>query len=360
MIVSISAREVLTTCRQTLNIPGGKDAGLDEPMLAALARRSAGVHCPCSLATLRTSLLECTQALPNNYDSLPDAVDGVIEALIVSGDLLELNDVITEDSDIPRTSVFAAPPGFVLRPSGSAFLFGVVPDQDTFLPSTLASRLRHRGFTRLLEPQPGVDLANELQEQGLQQLSEPAWLRSPRPEKPAAMVDRYQRLLANELSVTAIPDLQVLDSARPVTYYRGRWVDPSTQDGVFVSRRPQEFGAPIWCIVELRAGKPVRFLDLPLPHTRWRACDSAWHLQMAIDHCRGTPQRYRRRTDSDAVRFDFFSPLPQWSQRRLMILGRLVPRDKSLFSYVVPAQEADTEEMFLQQHLWLSRAETHT
>lgn len=360
MIFSISPKEVLAICRQTLNIPAGKDAGLNEPMLAALARRSAGVHCPCSRATLQTSLLECTQALPNSYHSLTDAVEGAIEALIVSGDILELNDVVTEDSDIQRTWVFAAPPGFVLRRSGSAFLFGIVSDQDTFLPSTLASRVRHRGFTRMLESQPDEDLAHELHELGLQQLSEAAWFRSPRPENPAAMVDRYQHLLANELPVTAIPDLQVLDSARSVTYYRGRWVEPSSQDGVFVARRPQEFGAPIWCIVELQAGKPVRFLDLPRPHTRWRACDSAWHLQMAIDHCRGAPQRFRCRSDGDAVRFDFFSPLPQWSQRRFMILGRSVPRDKSLLSYVVPATEADTEETFLQQNLWLSRANAHT
>ena len=360
MIASISPSEVLATCRQTLGIPGEKEAGLDDLMLAALARRSAGVHCPCSLATLRTLLLECTQHLPNNYDSLPDAVDSAIEALIVSGDLLELNDVVTEDSEIPRTCVFAAPPCFVLRPSGSAFLFGIVPDQDTFLPSMLASRVRYRGFARFLERRPGEDLASELQELGLQQLSDSAWLRSPRTEDPATVVDRYQRLLVNQTRVPEMPGLQVLDSALPVTYYRGRWTDPTNQDGTFVARRPQEFGAPIWCIVDLQNGKPFRFLDLPLPDTRWRACDSAWYLQMAIDHCRGAPQHYRRRTDGDTVRFDFFSPLPQWSQRRLMIFGWPAPREKSLFSYVIPAKEADTEEMFLQQNVWLSRADADT
>ena len=360
MIAGIAANEVLASCRQTLGIPGDEDAELDDLMLGALTRRSAGVYCPCSRATLRTSLLECTQDLPNNYDSLHDAIDSAIEALIVSGDLLELNDVVTEDSEIPRTWVFAAPPSFVIRPSGSVFLFGIVPDQDTFLPSMLASRVRYRGFTRLLEPRPGDDFVSELQELGLQQLSDSAWLRSPRTEEPAALVDRYQRLLANQAQVAEMPGLQVLDSARPVTYYRGRWTDPTNQDGTFIARRPQEFGAPIWCIVELQNGIPFRFLDLPLPDTRWRACDSAWHLQMAIDQCRGAPQRYRRRTDGDAVGFDFFSPLPQWSQRRLMIFGWPVPREKSLFSYVIPAREADTEEMFLQQELWLSRADAHT
>ena len=360
MIASISPSEVLASCRQTLGIPGKKEAGLDDLMLAALTRRSAGVHCPCSRATLRASLLECIQHLPNNYDSLPDAIDSAIEALIVSGDLLELNDVVTEDSEIPRTWVFAAPPSFVLRPSGSAILFGIVPDQDSFLPSMLASRVYYRGFTRLLEPRPGEDIAFELQELGLQQLSDSAWLRFPRTEAPAALVDKYQGLLANQPRVPDMPDLQVLDSALPVTYYLGRWTDPTNQHGTYVARRPQEFGSPIWCIVELQNGNPFRFLDLPLPDTRWRACDSAWHPQMAIDHCRGAPQRYRRRADGDTVRFDFFSPLPQWSQRRLMIFGWPVPREKSLFSYVIPAKEADAEEMFLQQNVWLSRTDADT
>ena len=357
MIARVAATEVLAGCRRILGLPDDQETGLDDAMLAALARRSAGVHCPCSRATLRASLVECTRGLPANYESLPDAVDDAIEALIVGGDLLELNDVVTEDSDLPQTWVFAAPPGFVIRPSGSAFLFGIVPDQDTFLPSTLASRVLQRGFTRLLEPCSGEDLANELKELGLQQLSDRAWRRSPRREEPVEMISRYQRLLADQPPVTEIRDLQILDSSRPVTYYRGRWVDRTDLDGLFVARRPQEFGALLWCLVEVRNGDPVRLLDLPLPQTRWRGCDSAWHLQMAIDHDRGAPQVYRRRVDGDTARFDFFSPLPQWSQRRLMILGRSVPRERCLFSYLLPAEEADAEESFLQESLWLSRSE---
>ena len=357
MIDRISTSEVLAGCRRTLGIPGDHETGLDEAMLAALTRRSAGVNCPCSRATLRASLVECTRGLPANYDSLPDAVDDAIEALIVGGDLLELNDVVTEDSDIAQTWVFAAPPGFVIRPSGSAFLFGIVPDQDTFLPSPLASRVVQRGFTRFLEPRSDEDLPRQLKELGLQQLSDSAWLRSPRPQNPAEMINSYKRLLADQPPVTAIRDLRILDSSRPVTYYRGRWIDPTDHEGSFVARRPQEFGAPIWCLVDLRNGDPVRLLDLPLARTRWRGCDSAWHLQMGIDHDRGTPQVYRRRDDRDTVRFDFFSPLPQWSQRRLMILGMPVPRDRCLFSYVLPADEADAEEAFLQESLWLSRSD---
>ena len=354
MIVRLTATEILADCRRTFHMSEGHDLELDDTLLAALARRAAGVHCPCSRATLRTSLLECTHGLPTSYDSLSQAIEDAIEALIVVGDLLELSDVVIDDSEVRQTWVFSAPPSFVVRPSGSVFLFGVVPDQDTFLPSALTCRVGQRGHTRVLEPLHGEDLACELRELGLLQLSDRAWLRSPRKKDPTELIGRHRRLLASQPSVTGIPDLEILESARPVTYYRGRWTDPTDQNGTFVARRPQEFGAPIWCLVELRSGEAVRFLDLPLPRTRWRGCDSAWHLQAAIDHVRGAPQRYRRRMDDDGVRFDFFSPLPQWSQRRLIILGRPAPRDACLFSYVVPAKEADTEEAFLKQNLWLS------
>ena len=355
MIARVTATEVIAGCRHTLGVPGDQDVELDDALLAALARRSAGVRCPCSHATLRASLLECMRGLPTNHDSLPEGVEDTIEALIVGGDLLELADVVIDDSNVRQTWVFAAPPSFVVRPSGSVFLVGIVPDQDTFLPSKLTERVLQRGHTRALEPRPGEDLPRELRELGLQQLSDRTWLRTPRTEDPADMLSRHQRLLAGQPPVTEIRDVQIVDSARPVTYYRGRWTDPTDQDGVFVARRPQEFGAPIWCLVELREGEPTRLLDLPLARTRWRGCDAAWHLQAAIDHCRGAPQRYRRRMEGDGVRFDFFSPLPQWSHRRLMILGSPVPRDACLFSYVVPANEADAEEASLQQDLWLSQ-----
>ena len=358
MIAAVTPAEVLAHCRDTLGLPGDQDAVLDDTLLASLARRTAGIHCPCSRATLRASLLECMFGLPTSYDSLPDAVDSAIEALIVSGDLLELADVVIDDSEVRQTWVFAAPPRFVVRPSRSVFLMGVVPDQDTFLPSMLTARILSRGSTRMLEPEPGEDLPRQLRELGLQQLAERAWLRSPRAEDPADMLNRHERLLTSQPPITGIPDVQILDAARPVTYYPGRWTDPTDQDGMFVARRPQEFGAPIWCLVELREGRPVRLLDLPLARSRWRGCDAAWHLQAAVDHRRGTPQRYHRRVHDEGVRFDFFSPLPQWSERRLMNMGKSVPRDACLLSYVVPANEADDEEAFLQQNLWLAHKDS--
>ena len=357
VIKEIKPDDVLAECRRALGLPDNSTENVDDMLLAGLLRHSAGIHCPCSRASLRASLLECLQYLPANGDSLADRIDAAIEALIVGGDLLELNDVVTDDSTVRGTWVFAAPPSFVVRPSGRIFLFGIVPDQDAFLPHALASRITYEGFTRMIAPHPGEDLAAELREQGLQQLSESAWLKSPKQETAAGLLSRFERLLAVQPAAGTVSDLEILDPARPVTYYRGRWAVPKKQSGTFVARRPQEFGAPIWCFTALDDGVPVRLLDLPPERTRWRGCDAAWHLQMAIDFCRHNPQRYRRRVESEGIRFDFFSPLPQWSQRRLMIFGWAVPRENSLMSYRLPPAEAQMEERFLQERLWLLRTE---
>ena len=354
MIERISPTDVLDGCRDALGLPQAPARSVDDPLLAGLLRRSGGIHCPCSRATLRASVLECTQGLSPDPDSLPARIDDAIEALIVGGDLLELNDVATDDAEVKGTWVFPAPPGFVVRPSGAAFLFGIVPDQDTYLPDSLSNRVIHDGFARTLPALPGERIAEELGQHGLQQLSQRAWLRAPGRESAPDMVARFGRHLAAEPRSADIAGLEILDSDRPVTFYPGRWTPPASQTGTFVGRRPQEFGRPIWCVVEVLDGGVVRLLDLPLKTTRWRDCDTAWHLQMAIDHCDGHPQLYRRRPDGDRVRFDFLSPLPMWAQRRLAIFGSTVAPERSLFSFRLRTAEAVTEERFLQDELWLS------
>jgi hypothetical protein len=353
VIRSIEPEAILAGSRQILGLAEGNEQTIEDPLLAGLLRRSAGIFCPCSRATLTASVLECLQYLDKNEGEMSDRIEAGIEALIIGGDLLELRDVVTNDPAVKGTWLFAAPPGFVVRPSGDVFIFGIVHDQDSFLPQSLASRIRHDGYSRTISPRLSENLAAELREQGLQKLSEVAWLRAPKAEPPREMVDRIERQLAAGPIAGDISDLQILDSARPPSYYSGRWVAPKSQNGIFVARRPQEFGAPIWCVVLLEAGRVLRLADLPLEKTRWRGCDAAWHLQMAIDHCYGTPQKYNRRAEPDGIRLDFFSPLPQWAQRRLMIFGRPLPRENCLFSYLLAASESETEERFLQQRLWI-------
>ncbi len=245
VITRLTAQDVLLGCRQALGLPSKQDQLVDDQLLAGLLRRTAGIHCPCSRATLRTSILESLEHLSTDEETLAERVDAAIEGLIVGGDLLELNDVFTEDTVSKGTWVYAAPPSFVLCPNGSVFLFGIVPDQDAFLPSSVADRISYDGYTRTISAQCDLDIAYELQEQGLQKLTENAWLRSPKTMTAEAMIDRFNRMLLGQPPSGSISDLIILDPERSVSYYRGRWTAPTSQTGIFIARRPQEFGAAI-------------------------------------------------------------------------------------------------------------------
>ena len=356
MVELITANDVVADCGRTLGVNENNKALLDEALLGALARHSAGVNCPCSRATLKSSLIECTRGLPSNFDSISQEIDNTLEALIVGGDLLELADVSVDDSTIKSTWIFAAPPSFVLRRSGSAFLFGIVQDQQTLLPQQLATRLKQSRYTRVLEPQQDEDLARVLRDIGLQQISESAWLKCPQKQSADAVIHSFEQQLKEYATTTEIEDLQILESSRPVMHYLRRWKPCTNEDGWFVARYSQEFGSPVWCLVELHDGNPVHLLNLPNEKSRWRGCDWAWFIQAAIDSRNGKPQQYRRRIQNKEVRFDFFSPLPLWSERRLMIFGTRVPNDECLFSYVVSREESEIEETFLQQNMWMSRS----
>ena len=103
MIEQVTSSEVVAGCHRTLGFSGQGAGAIDDILLAALLRRSAGIHCPCSRATLRASVLECTQGLAVDDDNRSQRIDDTIEALTIGGDLLELDDVVTEDDDVRQT-----------------------------------------------------------------------------------------------------------------------------------------------------------------------------------------------------------------------------------------------------------------
>ncbi len=103
----------------------------------------------------------------------------------------------------------------------------------------------------------------------------------------------------------------------------------------------------------MNEGAVEKFLDLPLPKDRWRGCDYAWHLQMAIDACRGVAQQYRRRETLAGTCLDFFGPLPLWAERRLATFGQPAAPAHCLTSYLIGKNELPDEETFLRERLWL-------
>lgn len=354
-IVGISATEVLRSSRNALGLSTSSDIMVDDAMLAALLRRAGGILCPCSLSTLTASVLECLQYLVGENDDTADRVAEALEGLIVVGDLLELNQVTIDDPAVKGTWVFSAPPGFVVIPSGTFFLVGIVPDEVTPVPASLSARVIYEGFRRSLIPQPGENLTSVLSELGLRELSVSEWLKAPRLESANNLRDNMVRRLEEQPPSGAVADILILDPVRSVDYYVDRWVNPTNESGNYVARRPQEYGVPLWGFAKLVDGIVIKFLDFPLKGSRWRGCDIAWYLQMAIDHGRKTPQVYGHRQTPDGVCLDFFSPLPLWAHRRLSVIGRPATREKCLISFWIPEREFTFQETFLQEHLWLAR-----
>jgi hypothetical protein len=186
------------------------------------------------------------------------------------------------------------------------------------------------------------------------ELSYDAWLKAPAQELALKHVASNDAALDSAQPSRDIPGLLLLDPERPVRYYRGRWVEPRAHSGRYVARRKQAYGADLWCYVQVCEGHPERMVDLPRRGSRWRGCDDAWRLQMAIDAQQGEPQQFRLRMGpADSCVLEFFSPLPAWARRRWDAIGELVPSSGCLFAYRIPTREIEEERRFLRDTLWL-------
>ena len=357
VIQQVSREDVLRITREGFRLSATSDDLMDTPLLTALLRRAAGILCPCSPSTIIASVLEGLIFLADEKEATERQLAELTDRLIVCGDLLELNQVTTDDPTVKGTWVFAAPPSFVARPSGSVFLLGIVPDHVIPLPESLAVRVVHEGLVRVIVPEPTENLSAVLRNLGWLDVPRSAWLRLPKPESSAAMREAMLRRLDAQPASGTIADAMILDPQRDARYYGSRWVNSTDQNGRYVARRPQAHGAPLWGYAHLRNGEITQFLDFPLKGTRWRGCDVAWHFQMAIDDGLGRRQTYRLRKSADGTCFDFFSPLPLWADRRLAVLGHPSTRDGCLLTYWIPGREVAVEEAFLQERLWLTRTD---
>lgn len=353
-VSEIQIPEIISYVRNTVGISGKSGNGIDDVFLAALVRHTAGSLCPCSPALIRSEIDESLQFLTNAVN-LSEKIDATIESLIVYGDLLELSDVSTSEEEVKGTWLFIAPPGFVERENGEIYLTGIVPDQDTYLPNHLTNRITYSRFTRQIKPEEGEDLISELIDLGLNRVAFDSWIKHPRQKSAQTHLDEYREKLASSGNSGSIPSLQILNPDTKVDYYPGRWCLPSNLTGSFIARRLPEYGAPTWCFVELASGEARKLLDFPIRNSRFRGCDIAWHLQMAIDYIKNTPQEYRVSKFNDQVKLDFFSPIPLWAHRRLLVVGNLEPADKCLFSFKIKVDDLQEEETFLNEILWLRK-----
>lgn len=327
--------------------------------LAGALRRAGSFLCPCSPATLVRAVVEPLRGLVPDLQKVKELVQETLEAMISHGDILEQPELQEDGSPSARVLLYAAPASFVVRQSGLVVLLGLAADQLSPLPPELEQRIQYLGHVRRLSPSStNEDLRSELRQLGLLEISSDAWLKGPKASTASQAVAASDHALDVVRPSRDIPGLLILDPTKPVHYYRGRWVEPKAQTGRFVARRQQAYGADLWCYVQLTDGQPARMIDLPQRGSRWRGCDAAWHLQMAIDAQRGAPQRFRVTPSGDTVVLKLFSPAPAWACRRWNAIGEPVPSAGCLFAYRISRAEIEEERRFAREALWLEEITT--
>ena len=346
----LSAQDVSTEAVRELGLDPARTDLTSVESIATALRRAASLSCPCSASTLVRQVVAPLVGLVPDPASARESAEEVLESILAHGDLLE-----QRENSSGSLLIYGAPPSFVWRDSGLALLIGVAPDQSTPLPDELRSRVEYARHIRRLRPKGSTDLRSELTEFGLVQISSDRWLKPPPMESAAAFIERMDTLLRNAPVSPEVPGLTVLNSQRPVRYYRGRWAEPRSLTGRFIGRRRQAYGADLWCYVDVRNGHPDRFIDLPISKKGLRGCDEAWHLQLAIDSTRGgDPQRFqlRQAVDNSTV-VQFFSPTPSWARRRWDAVGDPDSSDGCLFAYRFRNAELGEELAFMRDRLWL-------
>ena len=334
--------------------PDAVDLASVEAIAGAL-RRAASFLCPCSAPTLVRGVVRPLRGLVDDTDAIKGLVEETLEAMIAHGDILEYRDVEEESGYGAASLLYAAPAGFVVRDSGAVILLGVLSDQLSPLPHALELRIEYLNHVRRLTPAPEEDLRSDLVQLGLIEISYNSWLRAPQGQTSEQHLARLNRVLDAAAPSREVPGLSLLDPSKGVRYYRGRWVEPRAHSGRFVARRRQAYGADLWCYLEMRHGNPERLIDLPVKGSRWRACDEAWHLQMAIDAERGEPQLFRVHPGPvGTLVIELFSPVPMWARRRWDAVGEPVPASGCLFAYRMAEAEFAEEMRFAREALWLN------
>lgn len=324
--------------------------------VAVSLRRAASFMCPTSPGRLVDAVLGALGPLDGDGLQRDEVVD-LLDQLVASGDLLELR----HESGRSTRLLFLAPPSFIKRLPGTYLLMGVRPFGAPLISDDLASTIEYEGHTRILTLDSD-NAENELRSRGLQEVPRRRWVASPSVETPSDLIERHRCRLNVAADAGELEGLQLLDSAANVRYYRGRWRTPAATDtGDFVARRPQAYGADLWCLVRFEAGVPMRLMEFPMADPVVPGRDEAWRYQAAIDAQRGTPQEFRlrrgARPNDDAI-LDFFSPLPGFAERYVQFAGLALGKTLgSLFSFRLPAEAVNDVTKFLTDMLWMTYQE---
>ena len=327
-----------------------------EEALAAALRRAAGFLCPSPRGTLIQAVTRSLRGLIDDEGKTRDCVEDVLDSLVAYGDLAEH---LVSDPENPTSKhrlIYLSPPQFVLREDGSIVIIGSIPDHRSPLPDDFPGRVEYLRHTRRIFTDWNESLAEQLLKAGFTEIPQRVWLRQPDKSPASTYIERLDKHLDVRPGGGVTTGLSMIDPESPVSYYRSRWIGPKGT-GRFVGKRPQLYGNPIWCYVDVLEGTSQKFLDLPVEGSRDTGFDEAWRLQMAIDAIYGNHQKFEVRDEGlGKVVLHFSLPVPGWARRRWDYFGEPIHNDRSLFSYQFDETEVQEEIDFARQHLWMSEA----
>ena len=353
-IQRIQQAEVGTIATRVLGLDETVDLFSLEGLCASL-RRAASFLCPASPGQVVDALLDTLA--PISPDLTRTDIADALDLLIGIGDLLELR-----SPPAPTRLLYLAPPSYVEREPGQYLLLGVRPNAEPIVDEDLiGTSVLYEAHIRSVSLDPNL-AAEVFNSAGLHRLTREQWTKAPRHETSAAVISKVRNRLATSPTTGQVIGLLVIDPTTSVRYYKGRWREPTSTDrGIFVGRRPQAYGAPIWCVVELIEGTLKALIDLPADSTTAPGWDEARRLQAAVDAERGTSQVFRIQPSENiegAWILDFFGPLPSWADRYLEVTGFPAPRSKgALYSYRVSDGVVGAVSDFLSKSLWMNAIE---
>lgn len=333
--------------------PGSQDEDLSTAVIAAVLRRIAESTCPCPRDTVVSIAADALVGF-GEAATIKARVREVLERLVIIGDLLELGGTTSLPSVVANDWLYCAPPTFVVQDE-SVLILGTESEDQATMPLSLRQQVRCQRELRIIRATDGREIGELLLSVGYFEISKAAWTRLPLERTPRQFLDYALHRLEESSGRGELEGLKVLGPSNGVKF-ASRWIPPNGQSGYFVGRRPQAFGSPIWVFVELDQGRPTRFMDLPWRGARFRGCDQGWRIQSALDALCGIPQTYRVVSRGYGMdRYEFFSPLPLWVERRLRVLGEKVTAGDALIVYELERQSDSGIDGLLQSHMWFKQ-----
>ena len=353
----ITINEAARAAVDALDVDLGQFALTSPEGIAASLRRAASFLCPATQRQLADAVLNAVNPLAVPDQVTRSQVNSTLDALVLNGDLVE---AVGDDG---QRLLFLGPPSFVQRTQDSCLVIGIRPSGERLVRSDKSLRLEYRRHARLCRSE-GPLAKDALLEQGLHEIGAKQWARVPDTAAAIAVLDAAIAVLDEVKDRRGrsgeIPGLRVIDRAKPVRYYKGRWRELEAHDmGLMIGRRPQEYGADLWCVVRVKEGHPVLLVDLPVLDKTKPGCDEAWRLQAALDHVDGHPQVFAVAPANDgAVVLDCFSPVPSWAEKMLAMKGEPTTKSQgALFSYRLPEDVIDEISGLLVEKLWMQQLE---